>query len=522
MTNNKIQTCRTAAYCRLSREDGDRPESDSIGNQKAMLSEYIRMHPDLELHDFYVDDGFTGTNFHRPAFQQLLQDIKAGKLQCVLVKDLSRFGRDYIDTGRYLERWLPEHNVRFIAINDGIDSAHGPYDMLLPVKNVFNAQYAKDISQKVRSAFRVKQKRGDFVGAFSCYGYLKSPANHNKLVIDPNTAPIVQRIFSLYENGAGKVRIAKILNEDGIPCPAEYKKLMGLKYNNGIKIGDTTYWTYATIHYILDNRMYAGDMQQQRYVRAMMHGKAKKAVKENWIVVENTHDPIIEPEQWTRVQNLLKNKTRSLNFEENISHFAGFLKCGDCGRSMAKTRSKGKVHYNCGSYKRYGASVCTSHYIAEEVLEQIILNDLNQVIASIADLKALAEKSAPENSSADFAKPGMERLQLSLSRVARLKKGSYEDYKDGLISSADYLQYRADYEKQEITLREQLDKLNTRRERRSIWDRPWLKSLLECGQLVALDRITIGETIKEIRIFDGGRIEITYLFSEELRALLEK
>ena len=194
----------TALYCRLSREDGDRMESDSIGNQRKLLESYIENHPELVTAECYADDGYTGTNFQRPAFQRMLRDIESGRIRCVLVKDLSRFGRDYIETGRYLERWLPEHGVRFIAVTDNIDSVRGAYDMMMPLKNLFNTQYARDISRKVKSSLHAKQQRGEFIGAFASYGYCKDPQDHNRLVIDPPAAEVVRRIFTLFENGMGK------------------------------------------------------------------------------------------------------------------------------------------------------------------------------------------------------------------------------------------------------------------------------------------------------------------------------
>lgn len=210
----------TAGYLRLSREDGDKAESDSIANQRKLLEQYLQAHPELRLTDFYQDDGYTGTNFDRPAFRRMEEDIARGRVNCVLVKDLSRFGRDYIEVGRYLEREFPARGVRFIAVNDHVDSEQGRYDMLLPMKNIFNTQYARDISDKVRSAIQSKQRRGEFVGAFASYGYQKDPANHNHLIPDPPAAQVVQRIFDLFEQGHGKVKIAKLLNAEGIPSPS--------------------------------------------------------------------------------------------------------------------------------------------------------------------------------------------------------------------------------------------------------------------------------------------------------------
>ena len=353
------QKIPTALYCRLSREDGDRMESDSIGNQRKLLEEYIENHPELTVAECYADDGYTGTNFQRPAFQRMLRDMESGRIRCVLVKDLSRFGRDYIETGRYLERWLPEHGVRFIAVTDNIDSARGAYDMMMPLKNLFNTQYARDISQKVKSALRAKQQRGEFIGAFASYGYCKDPQNHNRLVIDPPAAEVVRRIFTLFENGTGKLRIARQLNEEGIPCPSEYKRLTGEKYRNNHRLAATTYWTYATIHRILQNEMYIGNMEQGRDDRLQMHGKARRKERSLWTVVPGTHQPIIEQDQWQRVQTLLNANARTPDFRQSISPFAGVLKCGDCGRAMVRTAWGGKTFSPSGSYKRCGASVCS-------------------------------------------------------------------------------------------------------------------------------------------------------------------
>lgn len=508
---------RVALYARLSREDGDKPESDSISNQRKLLEAYLDGRSEMELADFYADDGYTGTNFDRPDFQRMIRDIEAGKANCVIVKDLSRFGRDYIDVGRYLERWLPARGVRFIALGDGIDSEKGAYDMTLPVKNVINEQYARDISQKVRSSFQIKQQSGEFIGAFASYGYRKNPEDHNKLLIDPPAATVVRRIFTLYEQGMGKIRIAKLLNEEGIPCPSEYKRLNGEKYHNGQRLGSTSYWTYATIHRILKNQMYAGHMEQGRAPRQGMHGKARQLPREQWTVVEGTHEAIIGPDQWARVQSLLWRDTRSLDFEQNISPFAGFLRCGDCGRAMSKTNHSGGVYYCCGSYKRYGPTVCTRHGISHRDLEQLVLEDLNKIIASVEDLHALAQEAQAATRPTD-CKAERERLQGALDRARRLRKGTYEDYKDGLISREDYLRYQKDYQGQEDHLTAQLERLQAQDE--SPQESPWIQELLKLGKLTELDRATVAETIKEILVYED-HVEITYNFSDDLGLLCE-
>ncbi len=512
---------RVAGYARLSREDGDRLESDSIINQQHVIEDYCASHPGLCLVDDYLDDGCTGTNFNRPGFQRMLRDIEAGKINCVIVKDLSRFGRDYIDMGHYLERWFPVHGVRFIAINDGVDSLKGPYDMLLPLKNIFNTQYAKDISDKIRSSFRSKQRRGEFIGAFASYGYLKDPENHNHLVIDPVASRVVEAIFEMAAQGLGQVRIAKRLNEDGIPCPSEYKRLMGDKYSNSHKLDSTHYWTYATVHRMLRNEIYIGNMVSNRSVRPTMHGKAKANDRDSWIVVTGTHAPIISPELWATVQAQVSQNTRALDFKGNVSPFAGFLKCGDCGRALSKKSWGEKLWYSCGSYQRYGPSVCTPHYISLEVLEEIVLEDLNHIISAVPDLRILAEENRMSSPSLLQKDSEKRRLESALTRVQRLKQSSYEDYKDNLLSKDEFRRYKADYDRQEQELSRQLEQLIAQA-KELVPPETWVDKLVQLGKLTELDRATLAQTVQCIRIFEDKRIQITYLFSENLRSLLEE
>ena len=510
-------TWRAGLYLRLSRDDEDKAESNSIANQRKQLETFAAQCTDLQVVATYTDDGFTGTNFDRPHFKKMISDIEAGALNCVIVKDLSRFGRNYIDTGYYLERWLPEHGVRFIAVNDNVDSDKGKADLLLPVKNVFNEQYARDISHKVKSAMQAKQRQGAFIGAFASYGYQKDPNDHNHLIVDPYAAQVVSRIFTMFEQGMGKIRIAKTLNQENIPCPSEYKRLNGEKYHNGQRIQNTTYWTYATIHRILNNQMYAGNMEQGRAPRQTMHGRAKQLDRSQWTVVPNTHEAIIAPDQWERVQNLLNRDTRNLNFEENISPLAGFLRCGDCGRAMSKTNHKSGITYCCGSYKRYGPTVCSHHRISYRELETILLEDLNTIITNVGDLKVLAEETARKPQRREM-QTELERLKGKLELLYRKKKSAYEDYQDGLIRREDYIRYKEDYEHQEAQLNHQIDQLNVPQQE-DVLERPWVDALLKHGKLTELDRATIAETIKQIRVFEDGRVEITYNFSDDLGLL---
>ena len=502
----------TACYLRLSREDGDKTESDSIANQRKLLEQYISGRSDLILVEFYQDDGYTGTNFDRPAFRRMEEDLKQGKVNCVLVKDLSRFGRDYIEMGRYLEREFPAWGVRFIAVNDHVDSLRGRYDMMLPLKNLFNTQYARDISEKVRSSLRAKQQRGEFIGGFASYGYRKDPRNRNHLVVDLPAAQVVRQVFNLFEQGAGQVEIARRFNREGIPSPSQYKRDMGERYTNGRQLPQTAYWTYATVHRMLQNRMYAGDMEQGRYASAVMGGKVRKRDRKDWIVVRDTHEAIIPREQWERVQRLLAVRRKEPDFHRNTSPFAGFLRCGDCGRAMVKSCRGAGVYYSCGSYKRYGAGICTKHSISHRALEEIVLEDLNRLIASVERKAELAHQvPSPQKQNVPRER---KRIQAALDRVCRLKKAAYEDYREHLLDREDYLRYRGDYEGQERELKEQMERLKDL-EGGEPSTSLWVEELLQQGKLTQLDQITVAETIKTIQIFEDGHLEITYTFSNE-------
>ena len=516
-----------AIYIRLSREDGDKEESDSVGNQRKLLTEYVAKKDDFILYDVYVDDGYSGTNFNRPSFQRMIADIEDGKVNCVVVKDLSRFGRDYIDTGIYLERYFPELGVRFISVTDSIDSMKQAYDMLLPIKNIFNEQYARDISKKIQATVKSKQKAGEFIGAFTSYGYKKSPVDKNKLVIDDYAADVVRRIFSLYIQGYGKQRIAKLLNAEGILCPAEYKKVNGENYKNCNRLESTTYWSYSTINSILHREMYVGNMVQgTKHQR--MRSKQKKMPKEEWIIVENTHEPIIDKATWEKAQSLLQKRTRELDLETNKNIFAGFVKCGDCGRAMTKNmwrRADGSKTYSlyCGTYKRNGKQYCTPHTLPMAVLEDIVLGDLKAIVDSVDNLKELVQSQSFTASKVKrIADTELSKIKAELERVKRLKKSIYEDYREELISKEEFLSYREDYLKKEELYSKQIEALEEKKKdnvTEDVFETPWLKRLLELKDIETLDRDIVVEMISEIKVYENRKIKITYNFGNELEHL---
>lgn len=516
-----------AVYIRLSREDGDKEESDSVGNQRKLLTEYVSKMENLILYDTYVDDGYTGTSFDRPGFKRMIADIEEGRVNCVIVKDLSRFGRDYIDTGRYLERVFPELGVRFISVSDGIDSIRQAYDMLLPIKNIFNEQYARDISEKIQATVKSKQKAGEFIGAFASYGYKKSPADKNRLVVDEYAAEVVKKVFRLYVGGMGKLGIAKLLNAEGILCPSEYKMANGENYKNCNRLESTSYWTYSTINVMLKNEMYMGNMVQGKK-HQQMRSRQRPVEREDWIIVKGTHEPIIDPETWEKAQKLLKQKHRDMGLEENRNIFAGFVKCGDCGRAMAKStwkRADGSRTYSfyCGTYKRHGKGYCTPHTLPSHVLENIVLEDLRAVLHNARDLQELVKsQSFHYPNTEEIARKEFIRVKGELERVQKLKKSAYEDYKEGLISKGEFLTYREDYLKKEELYAKQAEALEEKKKgsvAQDVFETPWLKRLLELKEIEKLDREIIVEMIDQIIVYENRKIKICYNFGSELEDL---
>lgn len=516
---------RTAAYIRLSREDGDREESDSVLNQKKLLQNFISSKEDLELWDFYVDDGYTGTNFERPAFRRMAADIESGLIDCVAVKDLSRFGRDYIDTGRYLERIFPQMGVRFISVTDQIDSSQKSYDMLLPIKNIFNEQYARDISQKIQATMREKQRAGEFIGAFASYGYKKSPADKNKLVEDPYAAGVVRRIFSMFLQGMGKQAIARRLNEEGVLCPAEYKAVSGQNYKNGNRLRGPSGWTYSTVNSILQKEIYVGNMVQGTK-HQQMRGPQKHVPREEWIVVEGTHEAIIDRETWEKTRRLLRKHTRQAEEQGTGSALAGFLKCGDCGRAMVRSgwKRKGGVRaysYYCGSYKRKGGAFCSPHALPLEIVSRILRTDL-QILLQTIEFPETLFREAENRRRGKGTSHESGKIRGELERVRRLGMAVYEDYREGLLNREEYENYREIYRKKEELYRRQMEELLSagedaegeggRKIRRAF-------AVLRDGLEGELTREMAEELIDHIIVYEDRRLRIVYRFSGEGRGV---
>ena len=365
-----------AVYLRLSKEDNESIESNSIVNQRELVEQYISSKSDLELVDYYIDDGYSGTNFNRPGFERLLQDMKNKKINCIIVKDLSRFARNHIEADMYFENIFPVLNIRFISVIENIDSFENPDSMdnlIVPFKNLLNDAYAKDISKKVKSALTAKRLNGEFIGTSATYGYIKNPKDKHKLIIDEEASKNVIQIFNGIIEGKTVSEIANELNKNNILTPAAYKRKNEPESNN---IETDKRWNTKMINKMLKDRIYVGDLiQGKKKVENYRSHKLITTKKDEWIIIQNNHEPIISKDKFDKVQEIIeKNKCARSNKEKDL--FYRFLKCSDCGDSFTLRKVKNYEYYHCTSYVRNGS--CTSHSIRKDKLAEIVLEELNK------------------------------------------------------------------------------------------------------------------------------------------------
>ncbi len=521
-----VHQFKAAAYVRLSREDGDKLESDSIANQKSFIERYVQNIGNVNVFRYYVDDGFTGTNFERPSFKDMIMDMELGKIDCVIVKDLSRFGRDYIDVGKYLERVFPKNHIRFIAITDGIDNLNQRYDISMPIKNIVNAQYSEDISKKVLASVSMKQKSGLFIGAFSSYGYMKDPKDKNQLIIDEPAALIVRRIYQMFTDGVGTQSIAKRLNAEGIPCPSVYKNMNGYKYRNSNKLERTDYWTYSTVRSILKKQMYIGDMVQH-ITNASRYNYDDRIVPESErIIVSGTHEAIISREMWENAQSIMKSRYKSTAL--NSSHiFSGILKCKDCGRGMTKINSRGVTYLACGSYKRLGSSICSRHNIRMSELYDIVLDAINEHIQKLCNIEAaITNTSVFKKRNSDMEKR-IEALQDSVENLKTKKKSMYSDYQDKLLTREEYIEYSSMYAKDIQFMSNEIARLNEEiaTSPKQEVEKEWFQNLIRYKKISSLSREALMSFIDVIYVSEPSPkkiiLEIVFNFKDKISSLEE-
>ena len=532
-TENKKEVWSVALYIRLSQEDADngtdKQESNSVTSQKNILNEFVEEHNDLVVYDTYIDDGYTGTDFNRPSFKKLLEDIKSGSVNSVIVKDLSRLGRNYIEVGNYIEQVFPLFNIRFISINDGIDSFKNPSStntILVPFKNLINDEYARDTSIKIRTSLNGKKKKGEFIGAFSSYGYIKDSNDKHKLVIDKVAADIVRKIFDWNVNeGLGKIAICHRLNDLGILNPTGHKKLeLGQNYNNyGIK--DNIYtWIPSTVRNILKNEIYIGNtVQGKRRAKSYKIHKIENVPKEEWVVVANTHEPIIDKETFEKAQEQGKRDTKVSQKTGKLSVWAGFLKCADCKRAMNKKSSINKngskyEYYICSTYKNKSNNLCTKHSIKVENLEKVVIEVINlhiNLLANIEEVVEQASKSSFQNTKNESLENMIIAKQNEISKISNFKKTLYEDWKNEDITRKEYLEYKQKYEDGIEKLKQNIKQLQDekqKQEEQNVTKNKWIEEFKAQKGITELSRDIMLELIDCIYVKENGNITIKFKF----------
>lgn len=459
----------TALYCRLSRDDGADGDSNSISNQKRMLSKYAKEHG-FDNTRFYVDDGYTGTNFNRPGFLKMLEDMDAGYVSTLIIKDMSRLGRDYLQSGYYTESYFPDRNIRFIAINDGVDSINGDNEFI-PFRNIMNEMYARDISRKVRSAHRIRGNMGEPLGQ-PPYGYMKSPENKKKWIIDPPAAAVVRKIFRLFLEGKGIDTIARMMQEDGhLNCTA-YWQSKGIG-RGGKKVQPNPYkWKCSTISGILQRQEYCGDIINFKTTsRSFKNRRRIDNDPEDWVIFKDVHEPIISREDFEIVQKLAGNVKRRPpkpeNGDKNI--FCDLLYCADCGKKLwyhTNTNNSNIHYFSCSNYvKDYRGTCPTRHYIRVEGVEQVVLRELARLAAYLEEdeeafVELLAKKS--EKDAQMERKLLQNELQSSIARneaVARLFEKLYEDNATGKVTDDWFMQLSHKYEMERVALKERINEI---------------------------------------------------------------
>lgn len=524
---------RAALYIRLSREDGDKEESDSVANQRTLLTKFIEERPEMELSGYYIDDGWSGTNFDRPDFMRMMEDIRAKKVNCVIVKDLSRFGRNYIETGNYLEQIFPFLNVRFIAVNDMLDSVGNPGQMntiMVPFKNLINDEYCRDISNKVKSSLDTKRKNGEFIGAFACYGYRKDPAHKGKLMVDEPAAKVVRMIYDSFLSGMGMLAIARKLNELGIPSPSAYKTKQGMAYHLPQKNQTQPLWQDRTIRRILTNQMYCGDLVQgKNRVLNYKIQRCRQVPRSEWMIVENTHEAVIEREAFEKVQELLKRDTRVAPSAGKVHLFAGFLKCADCGRAMNRRKNVHSYgtyeYYICSTYKQ-AKERCTRHTLRVDQLEEAVLKAIQIQVEQAADVAALLERFQRETKGKKAGFPFEEKLRekrAEAEKIKRFRESLYEDWKEEILTKEEYLSMKQSYQKQLEDLNAAIRRLEEEKKESAgsgmEKKNPFLVSFCRHKNIAALTREVLTELVDSILVHEGGEITIRFRFHEEKKAL---
>ncbi len=517
---------RAVLYLRLSKEDADKiskgDDSASIKNQRLLLTDYALAHQ-FKIVKVYSDDDESGLYDNRPDFEKMMMDAKLDEFDIIIAKTQSRFSRNMEHIEKYLHHDLPNLGIRFIGVVDGVDTDNDDNKKSRQINGLVNEWYCEDLSKNIRSSFRAKMRDGQFLGSSCPYGYRKDPKNHNHLVVDEYAAKVVRRIYKLYLSGNGKAKIGSILSSEGILIPTLYKReVLGENYHNSKELETTKTWSYQTIHTILNNETYLGHLIQNKVNTLSYKDKKKKLLpKEKWIVVKNTHTPIIEQDVFEMVQKLQKARTRSVGSTQENGIFSGLLFCADCKHAMARKYARhgnrGFIGYICKTYKAQGKQFCSSHSIDKDALEEAVLLSVKSEAKKILNAEDIDElqKIKACNESREYYDMQLENIRKRLDKIEKFKRKTYESYMEDLISIKEYKQYVSEFEDEMRELQELQSQINSKTDlQQELNDRydEWVEAFKDYINIKELTRDVVLELIEKIEVASDGSITIYYKF----------
>ena len=528
---------KTALYLRLSRDDGTETESNSIASQREILKEYIKRCPDMELVEIYSDDGYSGTNFDRPDFIRMMEDVYYGKINCIVVKDLSRFGRNYVEIGNYLENIFVRYRVRFVAVNNNYDNLSAGNNVVsnlltLSITNVTNESQAASTSVNVRGTLNLRRQQGKFIGSFATYGYLKDPDDKHKLIIDEETAPIVRMIFERFIGGESIIGITKELNEMGIPNPSMYKRQKGLNYKHPSGRSNDGLWPDSSVRRILQNRMYVGDMVQGKNTTMSYKIKQCRSIpKDEWIIVENTHEPIIDREKFDSAQALFNKHIRKSPQKNEVDLFSGLVRCADCKRAMNKKTNKhpyGTYHYyRCVTARKLKKSACSNHTIRIDKLEQAVLLTIQKMIdtsVNMSELLTQINNNSKRKKESSHIQKALKTQGAEREKLVSMITDLYPDWKSGVITMDEYQMLKERLNERLGIVDEKIASLNKSAEKfkNGITDEnDFVSHFKKYGNIECLTRPLLTELVQEIFVHEGGDIEVVFKFQDAYAEVVE-
>ena len=533
------KTYHAAIYLRLSQEDGDisvsdKSESNSISTQRDLIHAFLQKQPNIEYVTEFCDDGYTGTNFDRPGFEKMMAAVRQKEIDCIVVKDLSRFGRDYIESGKYIQKIFPMLGIRFIAINDHYDSAdteNRSNDFVLPFKNLINDSYCRDISIKSRTNLEVKRRNGEFVGNFAVYGYMRSPDDRHKLIVDEEAATIVRNIFNWKQEGWNAQQIANHLNKLHVPSPMEYKKKCGQNFRTSFKTKTTAEWSAVAILRILKNAVYTGVLEQGKTTTPNYKVKVRVYKDEaKWARVENTHEAIITPAQFELVQTVLGMDTCRAENNDEIYPFSGMIYCADCQNPMVHrtaTSAGKKYHYYVCSGNKRDKNSCTTHNIKCDLVEEVVLATVQAHINMAIDIdNAMNQVDALDWEQRELRKLGSQiaALELDVEKYSRIKLELYEDLKGGLIDKDEYHSFKEDYDARIDSIKRQVSNLVGQRNAINsgmTTAQGWFAQFRQYENIEKLTRIAIVSLIERVEINDNKDIHVKFRHADQFTAALD-